>query len=170
MFWFITTTIITGVWIYNYINKNEDIQKVHDVFKNVYCKNTILPSIYIPKNILSWLETFKFVSEEILLRIDQFLRKTCIKTQNGLYLIQFYIDGKLYKLLIKPMRGPPLESIFYLPDNKDITTVIEPFIRSSYGIVDITPKHLNYDNILISKKNNKIVIESQDKIYMSYLL
>lgn len=87
--------------------------KLYKGCKHVYNVYSIIKKSNPTKSdLVNTLKTGQFFSNIVLLRIEQYFRRTYMKYKNY-YIIQVTIDGKLYKFIIKPERGPsdldPLE-------------------------------------------------------------
>lgn len=147
--------LVSAVVLYKNSSSIDVIKKVHQAFADIGCKNTVLPDLNLPKWLIPWLETFKFFYEEGMVRIDQKLRKSCVQAHTpGYYIVTYVIDGKTYKLLVKPVRGPPYPwSIFGVVDesksDKDITQDIDSFIRGNQSITQINANLLGYDFLYV---------------------
>jgi len=148
-----------------------DIRKVHGAFLDIGCKNTVIPFLNLPNSVVSWLETFKFYFSESILRLDQFFRRTLINRNDGTYLIQFYVDSKQYKLIIKPIRGPPLDlEIIDNQTGKNIVSEVEPYIRGEQSLITPTPGILGFNELVFKKdEKERKKVQVNDIIFESFL-
>ena len=134
----------------SYISKNikiDDIKSVHEAIEMIH-KNQ-------PNVISNWMETFKFFYEQIVLTIEQKIRKSCIKIDNN-YHISFIIENKVYKLIIKPIRGPDNIIRITNENEEDITNRLIPYIHGIKSFKYITPKLFSYKGINIYLDNEMI--------------
>jgi hypothetical protein len=127
-----------GVGFYNkeYIrNKCKDICKLYQILKETSKdKNTRYLSA-------SW-GVAKFGLKRIWIYIEQYLRQTCVKHQN-VYHVQFMIGHHLYKIIVKPPRGPRASEIeCFDAIGKTKTDDLAPFIRGLQSQIKLTPKLL----------------------------
>ena len=139
----------------------ENIRGVHDAFDHVQFNNTVAPFFdrVLSRRIVQWLETAKFFCTNIWLKIEQKMTKSCTKINNNKYCVQFIIEGKLYKIFVKPIRGPPLSFVIRDDLNNDITNTFESYIRGLKCVRNrITPLDMGY---------NKIVYDYTDSIVLS---
>lgn len=127
--------------------KLDDIKSVHDVMEIVH-KN---PS----DKINNWLETFKFFYEQVLLTIEQKIRKSCVKV-NNYYHVSFMIEHKIYKLILKPIRGPDTIIRIENTNKEDITNHLIPYINGMKSFQYVTPKILDQKNISIYLNNEYV--------------
>lgn len=72
------------------------------------------------------LKTGHFFGNMILLKLEQYFRRTCTKGKEY-YTIHVLIEGKSYKFLVKPERGPSIEDE-YTRGYKSIIKPIGKFI------------------------------------------
>lgn len=156
---YLSIGLITGMYFKeNLINVLTDIRKVHKVFCEQHRTNTVVPKYierYVPTSLIHSLETGKFVATVLWIRIEQALTQTCVK-YDRYYKIQFVIDHKLYRLIIKPERGPGSE-LSFLSDDKDCTVDIQSYLRGNQSVVQkLTPKHLGYDSLNVLFNNERL--------------
>lgn len=85
--------------------------------------------------------------EMVWIYFEQHLRQTCVKHQN-VYHVQFVIGNRLYKIIVKPPRGPRasnLECFNNIGQSK--TDELTPFIRGLQSQVNLTPKLLGENQL-----------------------
>lgn len=136
-----------------------DIWKVHNVFCEQHRVNTVVSKKierYLPLSIIHLLETGKFLATIAWVRIEQVLTQTCVK-QDRHYRVQFVIDHKLYRLIIKPERGPGNGLCFQDSTGKICSKDIHSYLRGNQSVVQkITPKLLGYDRLDLSLDGQRL--------------
>lgn len=78
--------------------------------------------------------------------ILQKLNKSIVKIDKNKYEITYVINGKLYKMLVSPTRGPALVLQVSNELQNDITDEIIPFLGPNYNFhgQDFSPNYLNH--------------------------
>ena len=82
-------------------------------------------------------KTSKFFIDSTLLRTEQFFRKT-VQKHNKHYIVQFWIEGKIYKLYVNPERGPSHISLNSEKYTFEQYEEIQSYIRASKSIMKPT--------------------------------
>jgi hypothetical protein len=134
------------------LNKYSDIRQsrsLYEFFEKQKCKNTILPTYiadYVPHYVISFLETAKLYTQEFRIRLEQFFSLSCFK-YGKYYHITHVIEGKLYKFIIKPVRGPSLIKI--TNEKGEDLSHLEPFILGHCSVANLTPELIHEEQITI---------------------
>jgi hypothetical protein len=118
-------TIIPFVFLeckYKYIRKY--VKKFNDVKSLVSSQNKNIFYIY--------LLTVKLILETLFIVMLQKLNSTIKKIDNNTFEITYVVNFKLYKILVKPRRGPnPILQVIN-DDKQDVTVDVLPYLGPNY--------------------------------------
>jgi|UniRef100_A0A6C0J1T9 hypothetical protein len=120
-----------------------------------------------PNTRFVYLESIKIVFNAKYLKFTQYLNNSSKKIDKKTYLVTYYIEGKQYKMLVKPKKGPnPILKI--LDENEiDITQEILPYMgpNLNWHNYPVTPDFFNKKNISFEYNNqNKLTFNYTDII------
>lgn len=94
---------------------------------------------------------------------EQALRKNCIKIDSNRYQLSFFIENKLYKLIIKPIRGP-LPSVQVVDNNEiDITATVLSFVNGYKSVQRPTPIKMGYNVLTIYENDGDSMLSLHDE-------
>ena len=118
--------IIFGIIIGYFLNSNicEIIQKKHEKWKRL---NNLVSSKYKSNLMINWISFCMFVETKYI-DILQYLNKTLCKIDKNTYEITYKVNGRIYKMIVKPNRGPGIVDKIFNENNEDITEKIVPYL------------------------------------------
>jgi len=141
--------------------KNELI----DTYQNWKSLNRLVASD--PNTRFVYLESIKIVFSAKYLKFTQYINNSSQKIDKKTYLVTYYIEGKQYKMIIKPKKGPnPLLRI--LDENElDITQEILPYMGPNFNWHNhhVSPDFFNKKSISFEYINqNKLTFKNSELI------
>ena len=107
--------------IYTNIDKIECLDSsIRETYKNFYNFYDVLykqelnveeqQTSHIPIQFRVLTKMGIFAGKLGLVKIEQYLRQNCVKS-NNVYILTHNIEGKTYKFIVKPKRGPTVEDM-----------------------------------------------------------
>jgi hypothetical protein len=101
--------------------------------------------------VCAW-ETGKCFTELAWVWVEQKLNRTCVR-KGGVYHLTFYIEGKLYKLCIRPKRGPDIEPVTFIGLLPGENESLVAYIRGFNSVMAPTLNILNIKGVFV--RNNE---------------
>lgn len=102
------------------------------------------------------------------LYIIQYFNSTVIYIQDNKYIITYVIKGKIYKMIIKPNRGPSKVLIVSDENHEDVSHLVFPYIgpEENFHSSLFTPNFFNKKELVFELSNGceKIFNENQNII------
>lgn len=85
----------------------------------------------------------------------QYINNTIKKIDRKTFEVSYVINGKLYKMIIKPDKGPLPIILAYNQDNQDITDLIIPYLGPSNNFHNykFTPNFFGMEKIIIENSD-----------------
>lgn len=116
--------IIFGGYCMYKLNLSKKYKKYREVNKLVSSKE---------KNfIMVHFISVKMILQVVYINFLQYMNNTVIKVGKNTYEISYVIEGKLYKMIVKPMKGPT--PILQINDGvNDITDLVLPYLGPNYN-------------------------------------
>lgn len=114
-----------------------------------------------PNTFVACIETVKFISNFAFVSMEQYFQQNCIplKGHYDYMVVQFTIKGKLYKIIIRPERGPVDLNMFQLDDE------IQAYIRGYRTVVEPTVGLLGMSHLNFQTASGKILqLEEHDSL------
>ena len=76
--------------------------------------------------------TIKILLQAVYIAFIQYMNKSVVKLNHKTYEVSYSINGKLYKMIVSPKRGP--EYILQVSNEKqnDITSIVIPYLGPNY--------------------------------------
>jgi hypothetical protein len=107
----------------------------------------------------------KIICRMLYLSFIQYLNTSVVKITKGRYIISYVVNGKMYKMVVKPLRGPsPILQI--INDNmEDVTEDIIPYLGpdNDFHKINYNPVFFNYDYLTFEMSNgNQINFSKND--------
>ena len=116
---------------------------------NKYMKVTKLVSTTQKARYLIIYHTLKLIMQTLWLGFIQYMNTSVRKRGRKTYVVSYTIEGRMYRLLLTPKRGPPpVLMIVSNEDDEEITDEILPYMGPMYdwyGNHNLTPEFLGYD-------------------------
>jgi hypothetical protein len=123
------------------------------------------------KNILKilWV-TFCIILKTFYVSLCQYFNRSVRRVDKNTYEVCYAINGILYKMIVKPKRGPKCIIEAVDEDDNDITHDLLSYMGpmdNFHGGTEITPKFLNKQKVTLNLTNgNEITFEGDDVIKM----
>lgn len=87
-------------------DKLDNIQKLYfTVYDNLLQKEDKSLSLRVPTAVVAFFDFSLILVKLAMIRIEQHLRQNCIQS-GKYYILTHIIEGKIYKIIIKPKKGP----------------------------------------------------------------
>jgi hypothetical protein len=141
-----------------------------EIIKTKYNKwktlNSLVSSRHKNKYVIIF-NSIKLLINMFYISFIQYMNNTIIKQGNNTYILTYTIKGKLYKNIIKPIRGPNLVIQVISNENEDVTDKILPYMgpRNDWNGNNIKPSFFNYESLTFELSNgNEISFEKNDII------
>lgn len=97
--------LVSAVIVLNQ-DKLEQLQKLYfTVYDNLLQKEERSLSLRVPTSIVAFYDFSLILLKLLIIKIEQYLRQNCIQT-GKYYVITHIIEGKMYRFIIKPKKGP----------------------------------------------------------------
>jgi|TARA_B110000259_G_C14034389_1_gene408501 hypothetical protein len=92
-----------------------------------------------------YLESLKIVIRAIYLNMVNHYFNYVTKIDKKTYMVTYYIENKLYKIVVKQKRGPNLINVILNEDDIDITDNVFPYLGPNYDFhgSKISPSFFN---------------------------
>lgn len=87
----------------------------------------------------------------------QWMNNSVRKLENGVYEITYVIQGRRYKMLVKPVGGPSPIFLAVNENDDDVTNQLLPYIgvQNDFHKSDITPRCLGYKELTLEMFNGE---------------
>jgi hypothetical protein len=116
---------------------------------NKYMKITNLVSTTQKARYLIIYHTLKLIMQTLWLGFIQYMNTSVRKKGRKTYVVSYTIEGRIYRLLLTPKRGPPpVLMIVSNEDDEEVTDELLPYMGPMYdwhGNTTLTPESLGYD-------------------------
>jgi hypothetical protein len=99
---FFTTVVL--ILSYNFI-KNNDYNKLYIKYQKWKSLKSLVSTQHKSKIIIN-LISFNMVLKSLYLSFIQYINNSVIKIDKNKYEVSYIINGKLYKMIVSPSRGP----------------------------------------------------------------
>ncbi len=155
----VTTAVIAGLVGWVGIKIYHGTQPIIEIFSNIRKSRSPRDSNWI----CGW-ETGKCLANLAWVWVEQKLNRTCI--QHGkLYHLSFCIEGKMYRLCIRPKRGPEDFSAThnFVASPPDLYS-LESHLRGYQSIVQPTLKNLNLKGVFIRTEDGLVNIPPEQSL------
>lgn len=97
--------LVSAVIVINQ-DKLEQLQKLYfTIYDNLLQKEDRSLSLKVPTAVVAFFDFSLILLKLFIIRVEQHLRQNCIQT-GKYYIITHIIEGKMYRLIIKPKKGP----------------------------------------------------------------
>jgi hypothetical protein len=128
--------------------------------------NSLVSTKHKSKHLIVF-NSIKLLLHMIYINFIQYMNNTVVKhNNNNTYILTYTIKGKLYKNIIKPIRGP--NPIIQVINNKDedVTEQILPYIgpRNDWNNNNIKPSFFEYDSLTFELSNGKEISFAKNDI------
>lgn len=127
---------------------------------NKWKRLTNLVSTQYDSNFMITFISLKMVFQTLYQSLLQYMDNSIIKINRNTYELKYVINGKLYKMIINPLRGPvPILNVKN-EYNEDITDIIIPYLghRNDWNEYKFYPQFFNYKQLKIELNNGEIKI------------
>lgn len=118
--------------------------------QRVFYEENLKKHIRTPR-IQSWLQTGRFLKDLLWTELEQYFYGTCVHIPDTpYYRLTFTMENRLYRLLVRPVRGPRATEYLYSSTLEDGTFVslTEEVVPHLYGVRSVvqplTSKHLGF--------------------------
>ena len=119
------------------------------------------------KNIIKVLYiSFTMILQAIYLSLLQYMNSTIRKISKNKYEISYIVNGKMYKMLVTPKRGPsPILEIRNEKTEDDLTEKLLPYFGPDYKChgIDLYPELLGYNGLVfeLADGTEKVFIDNE---------
>lgn len=127
---------------------------------NKWKRLTNLVSTQYDSNFIITLISLKMVFQALYQSLLQYMDNSVIKIDKNKYELRYIINGKLYKMIVFPLRGPvPILNVKN-EKNEDITDVVIPYLghRNDWNGYKFYPQFFSCKELKIELTNGEIKI------------
>ena len=110
------------------------------------------------------------ILKKFYLEFLQYMNNSVVKINKNTYEVSYIINNKLYKMIVRPERGPKSVTNIFDENDDDITHEIEPYLgpNNDFHGHKFTPKFFCKKRIIIYKSGNeKIIFEDDEMICLN---
>jgi hypothetical protein len=132
------------------IVKNTTVAK----YKKFRIINNLVSTNYKGFFNIIWI-SFCMVLQALWISLIQYLNSSIVSLKNGKYLVTYVIKGKIYKMVVKPVRGPSTVIIISDSNDEDVSYLIFPFLgpeENFHGKI-YTPKFFEKEELVFELSN-----------------
>ena len=132
--------IMTTVLYYYYI----DVKKINNkliFYYNKYVQLNEMVSTQYSNKLIILCVCSSIILKSLYLRLWLYLDNTVIRIDKNIYEITYIINGKIYKMIVKPKIGPPNVLLICDEYDNDVTSKICPYIgpNENFHCSEFTP-------------------------------
>ena len=157
----IITFLILSLSIYSTIKffKNDGYNKILIKYEKWKKLNKLVSTKY-NSALMCKLVSISMIIKSYYLVFTQYINNSVVKIDKNTYEVSYIINDKLYKMIIKPKRGPiPILSVIN-ENNNNITDEILPYLGPYNNWLNIkyTPNSFNYNLLKFELSSGEIKI------------
>lgn len=129
---------------------------VMDRYKRFRSLNKLVSTQYKHKCMII-LISFKMVGQAMWYSFLQWINNSVKKLDNGMYEIAYVIQGRKYKMLVKPVGGPSPIFLAVNENDDDVTHKLLPYVgvQNDFHKSEITPRCLGYSELTLELYNGE---------------
>lgn len=168
MIFTIFTTISSLITITSY-HFFKNYNNITNTVKIKYDKWLLLNDMVSKKHdsrIMITLISISMILKKFYLEFLQYINNSVVKINKNTYEVSYIINNKLYKMIVKPERGPKSITNILDENEDDITHEIEPYLgpNNDFHGHKFTPKFFCKKNIIIYKHGDEKIIFEDDEM------
>jgi hypothetical protein len=121
---------------------------VKDKYRRFRKLNKLVATQYKPCCMIFWV-SIQILCKSLWLSFMQWANNSVQKADRQRYEVSYIINGRLYKMIVKPVRGPAPILLAVDENQEDITSKLVPYLgpqRDFHGF-KLTPQFLGYQEI-----------------------
>ncbi len=158
---------IIGIIIGYFLNNNiyEIIQVKRQKWKRL---NNLVSSKYKGNLMINWVSLCMLLESKYI-DILQYLNKTFRKIDKNTYEITYKINGRIYKMIVKPNRGPGIVNKILNENNEDVTEKLIPYLgpNNNWHHNNFNVDFFNYEKLTFELCNGEMKeFEKYEKIVL----
>lgn len=129
--------------------------------------NSLVATQYNTVGMILWI-SLKLLWKALVVQFFQLLNHNLKRIDKNTYELSYVVNGKLYKMIVKPKRGP--RNIIQVTDDEDndVTDEIHAYLgpcENFHGEREVTPHFFNKDKLVFYfASGDEVVIERHSKI------
>jgi hypothetical protein len=110
--------------------------------------------------------SLKMICQSLYKSFIQYMDNSVIKVDKNKYEISYIINGKLYKMIIKPLRGPSCVLDIRDDKNNDVTEHIIPYLgpNEDWNNTQFYPLYFGYNKLIFELLDGTIKIFNNNEI------
>jgi len=158
---FISGSLFTAA--YYFLKNNRFLIDKYNNIKRLYN----LVSTRHSSPIIITLISLKMIFQSFYIEFQQYINNTIVKIDKNKYLITYIINGRTYKMIITPCRGPINILNIINDENKNITDEILPYLghNNDWNNYKFNPKFFGYKSLTFELINGEnITFYGEDTI------
>lgn len=167
MFYYVINTlalIVSGIFCYKYY----DSEYIHLKYGKWQSLNAMMATKYKSPLIVKIMSVY-MIFKYFYLHLIQYLTDNVKKIDKNVYEITYIINGKVYKMRVKPTRGPSMYEKVINDKHENITDEVLAYFGPHYNnLVKLTPRNFNSQTLSFYCINGEhVTFESDEKISLS---
>jgi hypothetical protein len=127
--------------------------------------NNLVSTQHNSKFIITFI-SLQMVAESLYNSLIQYLNNSVIKLNKNTYIVSYVINGKLYKTVVVPKRGPlPVLNVID-ENNNDISDIILPYLgpNNDWNKYKFTPSFFKSKQLTFELLNGEIKIFNENEV------
>lgn len=140
--------------------KTDSCNIIHNFITEKYSKwkrlNNLVSTQHSSQAVITWI-SLKMVGESLYQNLIHYLNNSVVKLNKNTYVLSYVINGKMYKNIIIPKRGPlPIVCVLDTNDN-DISDIVLPYLgpHNDWNNYKFTPSFFNYKELKFELSNGE---------------
>lgn len=124
---------------------------VTDKYQRFRSLNTLVSTQHTNQLKILWVAVC-LICKMLYLSLWQKLNKTIVKVDKNIYEIQYVLEGKLYRMLVSPKRGPS-RVLQVIEEDEDVTDHVLPYLgpqENASHALTLTPKLLGRKDLVFN--------------------
>lgn len=116
------------------------------------------------------LVSLKMILKALYISLIQYLNQTIIKLDKNMYEKTYVVNGKMYKMIIMPSRGPSPVLQISNEKNEDVTEDILAYLgpEHNWHYTYFTPKFFNYESLTFQLSDGtELTFHDRDTIVLN---
>lgn len=138
--------------------------KVMVKYRNFRKVNKLVARNYSGAFTILWVSTC-MVAKALWLSVWQYFNNSVIKMSGGKYEVTYIINGKIYKMIVKPKRGPRRVLMVFDENHFDISDIVFPYLGpgEDFHGRSFTPKFFDKKEIIFALSDGEEIVFTNEE-------
>jgi len=140
-------------------------ETVMDKYRRFRSLNKLVSSQYKNICMILWV-SIQLICKSLYLSFVQWINNSVVKVDKHRYEVSYLINGRLYKMVVKPVRGPAPILLVTDEECNNVTDLVIPYmgVQRDFHGVKITPQFLGYKELTLELDSGETIVLDETEV------